>query len=166
MPCILVQNKIDLVNENDAKNDASLKDFALKNNFVKSFRTSVKKNIGVNETMDFFIGYIVDKINEMKKKKSEQKKNISESNINDSVKENVKSDFNEDNDEDENNKNQIILSSKNLENAKETLKKLEQTNCCANLNKLNLENKNTKEKISGNSNSTNINSEEEKKENE
>ena len=90
----------------------------------------------------------------------------SESNINDSVKENVKSDFNEDNDEDENNKNQIILSSKNLENAKETLKKLEQTNCCANLNKLNLENKNTKEKISGNSNSTNINSEEEKKENE
>ena len=74
MPCILVQNKIDLVNENDAKNDASLKDFALKNNFVKSFRTSVKKNIGVNETMDFFIGYIVDKINEMKKKKSEQKK--------------------------------------------------------------------------------------------
>ena len=117
MPCILVQNKIDLVNENDAKNDASLKDFALKNNFVKSFRTSVKKNIGVNETMDFFIGYIVDKINEMKKKKSEQKKNISESNINDSVKENVKSDFNEDNDEDENNKNQIILSSKNLENA-------------------------------------------------
>ena len=135
MPCILVQNKIDLVNENDAKNDASLKDFALKNNFVKSFRTSVKKNIGVNETMDFFIGYIVDKINEMKKKKSEQKKNISESNINDSVKENVKSDFNEDNDEDENNKNQIILSSKNLENAKETLKKLEQTNCCANLNK-------------------------------
>ena len=160
MPCLLVQNKIDLVNENDAKNDASLKDFALKNNFVKSFRISVKKNIGVNETMDFFIGY------EMKKKKSEQKKNISESNINDSGKENVKSDFNEDNDEDENNKNQIILSSKNLENAKETLKKLEQTNCCANLNKLNLENKNTKEKISGNSNSTNINSEEEKKENE
>ena len=74
MPCLLVQNKIDLVNENDAKNDASLKDFALKNNFVKSFRISVKKNIGVNETMDFFIGYIVDKINEMKKKKKRTKK--------------------------------------------------------------------------------------------
>ena len=30
----------------------------MKNNFVKCFRTSVKKNIGVKETMDFLIGYI------------------------------------------------------------------------------------------------------------
>ena len=98
-------------------------------------------NINVNETMDFLIGYIVDKLNEIKDNKNE--KNI------------------------DNNKKQIILSNQNEEKVKNAMKKLSESNCCENIKNLDLENKiNSNEKISNNSYSTNVNSEEEKKENE
>ena len=116
--------------------------------------------------MDFLIGFIVDKlsnINKIKEKKIKEKKN---ENDNDKNKNDNGNEENDENNDDEIKSGQIILSSKNLEKAKETIRNFDQNNCCANLNKLNLENKVTKEKISGNSGSTNLNSEEEKKENE
>ena len=107
--------------------------------------------------MDFLIGFIVDKlsnINKIKEKKINEKKNEKDN----------KNKENDENNDDEIKSGQIILSSKNLEKAKETIRNFDQNNCCANLNKIKLENKVTKEKISGNSGSTNLNSEEEKKE--
>ena len=89
----------------------------------------------------------------------EKKENIYENKISSNIKEE-----NDENNDDEIKSGQIILSSKNLEKAKETIRNFDQNNCCANLNKIKLENKVTKEKISGNSGSTNLNSEEEKKE--
>ena len=118
--------------------------------------------------MDFLIGFIVDKLSNINKKKevkNKEKKNESDSDKNKNKSDNGNEE-NEEKDDDDEKSGQIILSSKNLEKAKETLRNFDHNNCCANLNKLNLENKVTKEKISGNSGSTNLNSEEEKKENE
>ena len=98
----------------------------MKNNFVKCFRTSVKKNIGVKETMDFLIGYIVDKLNSIKKKNEEIKKKKIEENLKNENKDNVN---NEENDDDEENNNKQIVLSQRIEEAKETLKKLNDTNC-------------------------------------
>ena len=49
---------------NDVINDdAFFNSFSNKNKFLKCFRTSVKKNIGVNEVMDYIIGHVVEKLN-------------------------------------------------------------------------------------------------------
>ena len=115
--------------------------------------------------MEFLIGFIVDKLENMKKKKEKKIKEKKNENDNDKNKNDNGNEENEDDDDDVKS-GQIVLTSKNLEKAKETLRNFDQNNCCANLNKIKLENKVTKEKISGNSGSTNLNSEEEKKENE
>ena len=63
LPCILVQNKIDLVGEKDIIDDNHFQNFSSKNKFLKCFRTSVKKNIGVNQVMDYIIGHVIEKLN-------------------------------------------------------------------------------------------------------
>ena len=47
-----------LVDESEIKDDASLNFFSSKNKFIKSFWTSIKKILNVNERMDFMIEYI------------------------------------------------------------------------------------------------------------
>ena len=120
LPCLLIQNKIDLVNESEIKDDAYLKSFSSKNNFVKCFRTSVKKNINVNESMDFMIEYIANKLFSI-----EEKKNSGNKKENSSKK--LKT---------------IILSSKK-EDVEETMKKLGESSCCSgfyNMNKQRMNN--------------------------
>jgi small GTP-binding protein len=63
LPCVLIQNKIDLVSNDVINDDAFFNSFSNKNKFLKCFRTSVKKNIGVNEVMDYIIGHVVEKLN-------------------------------------------------------------------------------------------------------
>ena len=63
LPCVLIQNKIDLVSNDVINDDAYLNSFSNNNKFLKCFRTSVKKNIGVNEVMDYIIGHVVEKLN-------------------------------------------------------------------------------------------------------
>ena len=109
---MLIQNKIDLVDENEVKDDASLKSFSSKNNFVKCFRTSVKKNINVNEAMDFMIGFIANKLF-ASEEKSPIKKESSKKQIN------------------------IILTNQNTEEVKEAMKKLGNSYCCSTFSSLN-----------------------------
>lgn len=61
LPCLLIQNKIDLVSEEEAKNDTEIKDFAKKNKFIEVFRSSAKQGINVNEAMEFIISQIISK---------------------------------------------------------------------------------------------------------
>ena len=49
VPCVLVENKCDLLNQNQVNDVVSLKGFANANNFVASFRTSAKTGYNINE---------------------------------------------------------------------------------------------------------------------
>ena len=69
LPCILVQNKIDLVGEKDIIDDNHFQNFSSKNKFLKCFRTSVKDNIGVENVMSYLIEYIIDKLNNISEDK-------------------------------------------------------------------------------------------------
>lgn len=61
LPCLLIQNKIDLVSEEEIKNDVEIKDFVKKNKFIDVFRSSAKQGINVNEAMEYMISRIINK---------------------------------------------------------------------------------------------------------
>lgn len=61
LPCLLIQNKIDLVSEEEAKNDVEIKEFSRKNKFIDMFRSSAKQGININESMEFIISNIIAK---------------------------------------------------------------------------------------------------------
>ncbi|MCQ2817310.1 MAG: hypothetical protein MJ252_08605 [archaeon] len=62
LPSVLVQNKIDLVDEETKNNITKIKEFQNKNEFDNFFRTSVKMNINVTETMNYLIETIIDRM--------------------------------------------------------------------------------------------------------
>ena len=62
LPSVLVENKIDLVEEDVVKEETEIKSFAEENKFVGFFRTSVKMGIGVDECMEFLITNIIERI--------------------------------------------------------------------------------------------------------
>lgn len=62
LPCVLVESKIDLLPEDEMENVAGLKEFADKNEFSGFFRTSAKKAMNINETMDFLIKTIINRL--------------------------------------------------------------------------------------------------------
>ena len=64
LPCILVQNKVDLVSEEELGNEDEVRTFAQENNFVNFFRTSAKIGTNVDECMDFLIKTIIEKFEE------------------------------------------------------------------------------------------------------
>ena len=67
LPSVLVENKIDLVEEDVAKEETEIKKFAEENKYVGYFRTSVKMGIGVDECMEFLIANILDRIEKCSK---------------------------------------------------------------------------------------------------
>ena len=68
LPCILVENKIDLLNpeENNSKNDKELEELAKKNGFIGCFKTSAKDGKNINEALNYLICDIINKIENMK----------------------------------------------------------------------------------------------------
>ena len=62
LPSVLVQNKIDLVEEDVVKDEEEIKKFAEENKFINYFRTSAKLGVGIDECMEFLITHILDKI--------------------------------------------------------------------------------------------------------
>ena len=62
LPSVLVQNKIDLVEEDVVKDEEEIKKFAEENKFINYFRTSAKMGVGIDECMEFLISHILDKI--------------------------------------------------------------------------------------------------------
>jgi len=65
LPMMLCQNKIDLVDPLDRK-EKELIEFGKKNGFICNFQTSVKENIKVNESMNEFLGLVIDKTEGLK----------------------------------------------------------------------------------------------------
>ena len=64
IPAILIRNKVDLLEENNEKDDDEemIKDFCEKNKFLKCFKTSAKTGTNIEEAMLFLISNIVDKL--------------------------------------------------------------------------------------------------------
>ena len=64
IPFILVENKIDLIeNREDFQNiENETKNICENNNFEKYFMASVKQNINIEESMNFLIELIVDRL--------------------------------------------------------------------------------------------------------
>ena len=61
LPCILIENKIDLVDDDVVKNDEEIKKFAKNNKFDNLFKTSAKMGIGIDESMDYLIKNILER---------------------------------------------------------------------------------------------------------
>jgi GTPase Era involved in 16S rRNA processing len=70
LPCVLIENKIDLVNDEKIRNDSELKEFSLNHRFAGCFRTSAKTGTNINESMEFLIKTIVEKLELMSEDKS------------------------------------------------------------------------------------------------
>ena len=69
LPIVLVQNKIDLVDPEALKTDEEeLKKFVDDNGFLTFTRISCKNNQNVNETMDFLLANVIDRLEEYHKK--------------------------------------------------------------------------------------------------
>ena len=72
IPCILVENKIDLLSDNS--DDGDLTQFSEKNDFIGCFRASAKTGENINESMEFLIKNIIKRMEEMNKEGNEQGK--------------------------------------------------------------------------------------------
>jgi len=70
MPCILVENKIDLVEDNDYE---ELKSFSDKNGFIECFRTSAKTGKNIDESITFLLKNIIERLDEMNKNEINEK---------------------------------------------------------------------------------------------
>lgn len=68
IPAIIVQNKIDLVKEEELENDDEIKNFAKENGFEDYTRISCKEGKGVEDCMDNFLRKIIDRVEEFNKK--------------------------------------------------------------------------------------------------
>ena len=91
IPCILVENKIDLV-ENEVDN-GELKSFSDKNGFNGCFRTSAKTGENIGESMEFLLKNIIERIKEMNKNdinENEDIKNTENINESEEIKDNAK----------------------------------------------------------------------------
>ncbi len=68
IPAILVRNKIDLLeNEDNNDDEEEMKEFCEKNSFLRSFKTSAKTGTNIDESMNFLISTIIDKMEALAK---------------------------------------------------------------------------------------------------
>ena len=71
LPIVLVQNKIDLVEQEELEKDEDeLKKFVDENGFLTFTRTSCKNRQNINETMDYLLANIIDRLEEYHKKEN------------------------------------------------------------------------------------------------
>ena len=68
LPCVLVENKSDLLDQNKVNNLTELKKFAKENDFVGCFRTSAKTGYNIEEAMSFLIETVLDRMSKMSSK--------------------------------------------------------------------------------------------------
>jgi GTPase SAR1 family protein len=64
LPMIIIENKCDLV-DNLNETEPQFEEFYVKNKFINGFRTSSKNSININESMDFLIKNIIDRLEKM-----------------------------------------------------------------------------------------------------
>ena len=75
LPNVLVQNKIDLLKNNEAKDMTELQDFARKNGFDAAFKTSAKTGHNINECIDKLIDIIMKRNNAISAKEMNSNRN-------------------------------------------------------------------------------------------
>ena len=63
LPNILIQNKIDLIKENEVKDMSNLREFSKQNGFDDCFKTSAKTGYNINESIDKLINIIMRRNN-------------------------------------------------------------------------------------------------------
>ena len=68
IPCILIENKSDLLDENKVNDLTELQNFANDNKFITCFRTSAKTGYNVNEAMSFLIENILERLSKINAK--------------------------------------------------------------------------------------------------
>ena len=67
LPMILIENKIDLVDEVEREEcKVKLNDFSVKNGFVMNSQISVKKGVNVDDSMHNFLEYVIMKTESLK----------------------------------------------------------------------------------------------------
>ena len=71
IPCILVQNKVDLLPVDEQDNIDELKKFSDENGFIRCFRTSAKTSKNISESMEFLVKEIIKKLEEFASKNKE-----------------------------------------------------------------------------------------------
>ena len=67
IPILLIQNKIDLVNKDDLTNNNEISKFVEINKFINYFNTSCKDGTNINESMDYLLSIIIQRMNEYSK---------------------------------------------------------------------------------------------------
>ena len=72
LPAVIVQNKVDLLPEEEQDNDEELKKFSEDNGFNGYFRTSAKTGKNIDESMSFLIKEIIKKLEELNLKGNEE----------------------------------------------------------------------------------------------
>ncbi len=70
LPCLLVENKVDLL-ESEELEDPALQEFAQKGEFCGCFRTSAKTGVNISESMEFLIKTIIKRMEDMQSKGTE-----------------------------------------------------------------------------------------------
>ena len=68
LPNILVQNKADLLNEDEVKDMTKLEEYSRKNEFDACFKTSAKTGYNIKECMDRLIDIVIKRLNAIKDK--------------------------------------------------------------------------------------------------
>ena len=74
LPCILVENKVDLLEPNKGSDLRDLKKFSDDNGFITCFRTSAKTGLNLNEAMSNLIDNILEKLKNLSVKDLENDK--------------------------------------------------------------------------------------------
>ena len=68
LPAVIVQNKVDLLPEEEQDNDEELKKFSNDNGFNGYFRASAKTGKNIKESMEFLIKQIIKRLEELNSK--------------------------------------------------------------------------------------------------
>jgi small GTP-binding protein len=78
IPFLLLRNKVDMIENDDDKKklEEETKTFCDENEFVKSFLTSAKDNINVNESLEFFLDHVIQRLKDYLKEGKEDVNNI------------------------------------------------------------------------------------------
>ena len=75
IPNILIQNKVDLLSQNEIDDMTQLKEFSKKNEFDAYFKASAKTGYNIKESMDKLIEIIIKRINAMSSKEMNMDRN-------------------------------------------------------------------------------------------
>ena len=80
LPCILVENKADLLEGDNVEHDPQLEEFAKSNEFDGTFRTSAKTGLNIDQSMEFLIKTIIKRMESFESKGNEafstERKNV------------------------------------------------------------------------------------------